>query len=84
MMFILENLWTEEVANRLCKSSALGGHVDNQYECQKLCTESVGCVGISYSQTVTTSCYVCMDDILSVAPLDYGFYRTPGKVTVNQ
>ena len=82
-MFILVNLWMEEAPDRLCKSNVFGGHVENQLECQAMCTEGEGCVGISYSHIVSTACYLCMDDILSVASAAYGFYRTPGKFPVN-
>ena len=84
IMFILDDPWVVEAPDRLCKNSVLGGYVDNQLECQNLCTDSEECVGISYSQKVTTACYVCRDDILSDASLGYGFYRTPGKIPVSR
>ena len=63
-----------------CENGVLQNHHWTQDQCQDLCQQSQGCVGISYSP-LKKSCYVCNDYILFPTAGDlngYGFYRNPG------
>ena len=64
-------------ANRYCANSTVHRNVTTQIDCQELCEAVVGCPGISYSNKneMTHLCYVCHDEILSVAGNDFGFYK---------
>ena len=77
-------MWPEEVKDKWCWTNIYKRDVSSQKECQQKCIEKDFCVGISYSHKVgyTMHCYVCMDDDLAYATLDFGFYRRPGIVDV--
>ena len=67
--------------DKYCPNFAKDHPVSSQQECQRICVETTGCVGISYSHKdneTIMSCYVCMDDNLTTARNDFGFYRNPG------
>ena len=77
------HLWPEEVKYKYCKNSAWNHNVLSQAECQERCIMYDGCVGISYSYKDydrSRGCYVCMDDNLTTAGNEFGFYRRPGIV----
>ena len=74
------DLWPLESFNMYCENGILQSHHWTQDQCQDLCQQRPGCVGISYSP-MKKSCYVCNDDILFPTAGDlngYGFYRNPG------
>ena len=76
----LSDLWPLESFNMYCENGILQKHHWTQDQCQDLCQQSPGCVGISYSP-MKKSCYVCNDYILFPTAGDlngYGFYRNPG------
>ena len=76
-------LWQEEVKDKYCANYAPNHNVSSQQECQRRCVEKIGCVGISYSHidnSQSNYCYVCMDDDLTAASNNFGFYRRPGIV----
>ena len=78
-------LWQEEVKDEYCPNFVPNHDVSSQQECQRRCVEKIGCVGISYSHKDNDHmryCYVCMDDNLTTAYNDFGFYRKPGIVDV--
>ena len=77
-------MWPEEVKDKYCPNFAQDHDVSSQQECQQRCIGKVGCVGISYSHkdNNTRYCYVCMDDNLTTARNNYGFFRRPGIIDV--
>ena len=70
-------LWTKEISNKYCKSNIYDGKVYGQLACQKLCEADSGCVGVTWTQAVSSGCFICQDDMLSNSGNDYGFYRRP-------
>ena len=85
-VFLGNHLWPEEAKDKFCfPNSFSSDDVSSQQECQRRCVEKIGCVGISYSHKDNDHmryCYVCIDDNLTTAYNDFGFYRKPGIVDV--
>ena len=81
-MFELTDLWKRESESKYCKNHVKPTiDVSNQKECQDQCVSySNECIGIAYSYKFgnTHHCYLCLDDNLSYASNDFGFYRRNG------
>ena len=78
--FCIGILWEKEATDTYCANSNKLTDVSNQNQCQEKCEAISTCPGISYSYKAgsTTYCYVCLNDVLSSAVNDFGFYRKPG------
>ena len=76
-------MWPEEAKDKYCPNNermmSSTPHVTTAdvKECQQKCIAKPTCVGISYSYKTNTNCYLCMDENLSAAQNNYGFYRRP-------
>ena len=77
--FFLDYLdkWLLVSIEQFCPNSHFDSNRMSQLDCQDLCQQNFGCVGISYSHT-DRGCYTCSDYTLITATNGYGFYENPG------
>ena len=72
----ITSMWLLVSNDHYCPISHFNGNGMRQLDCQNLCQQEFGCVGISYSHS-NGGCYTCKDSFLSTAENGYGFYRNP-------
>ena len=82
-------MWAEEARDQRCRDyiePVTQNDVRNQFECQLNCTARVDCVGIlySYKEAISGWCYMCLDDNLSSAGNNFGFYRKPDGISTKE
>ena len=79
-----QEIWPREVGNGWCMARYGNDwipHISSQLECQRVCSKTPYCVGISYSYKagMTNVCFICKNDALETNSDGFGFYRMPGK-----
>ena len=75
---LIGDLWLKETPDKYCPNNKYNGDKSyDQLTCQKLCEAESSCVGIAFTQTRTSLCFLCLDDGLDSFSLNYGFYRQP-------
>ena len=72
-------MWSEEAPNKYCINKINEGFEDIRtlLACQKFCQAHSSCIGISWTLSGNSGCFLCRDDVLSDATGSYGFYRKP-------
>ena len=77
--------WKKEAVRKICKSMqyAIGAkkilliEVSNLQECKMACMNKGWhyCVGITYSESHPTKCYICREEVFEISTIDNYFYR---------
>ena len=82
--------WPEETRDVYCpntrtrKGNFRFTRFYDQFLCQKFCEDDPECVGFAWTKTEKSTCYLCLDDVLTYRHENYGFYRKPlGNIEVN-